>query len=427
MNRKIFLSFLGTNNYEKCVYSYKEYQSAVVRFVQSALIDMCCKEWDNDDKILIFTTEDALNKNWKKLEQECQTRISLKNIDIPNGKNEEEIWKIFDIIYNQLENNDELYVDITHSFRSIPLLAASLLQYAKSLKNISVQAIYYGAFDNLGNARDIKTRIPNPNNRIAPIFNLTAFSEIQDWSVAANDFICYGNTQRLCALIKNNIKPVLRQTQIENNAARNLNTLNKQIKNVSLNIRTNRGKEIIKGKAPKDIIDILDSLETDLILITPLNPILEKLKESIQKIYKGENDTKNMLAAVEWCIEKQLIQEGFTLLQEGIISFLLKDDDYSNKDKRNFTSNFLNTFYSKGKEFDRHKNNNLSDKDIEILEESLKSLEECQALCNLFRKITEMRNDINHAGTSSQSLSADVFEKKLKNLFKQMKELIDPC
>ncbi|MDR0753771.1 MAG: TIGR02221 family CRISPR-associated protein, partial [Prevotellaceae bacterium] len=241
MNRKIFLSFLGTNDYVECVYSYKDYHSAVVKFVQSALIDMCCKEWGKDDEILIFTTEEALNKNWEKLGQECKARISMKNIDIPNGKDEEEIWKIFEIIYNQLENNDELYVDITHSFRSIPLLASSLLQYAKSLKNISVQAIYYGAFDTLGNARDIKIRIPNPTDRIVPIFDLNAFSKIQDWSVAANDFICYGNTQRLCELTANDIKPVLSQTQIENKAARNLNALNKKIKEVSLNIRTNRG------------------------------------------------------------------------------------------------------------------------------------------------------------------------------------------
>jgi len=127
MARKVFISFLGTNNYTPCVYSYGSSRSSAVEFVQSALTEMFCTNWTKEDKVLVFITKEAEEKNWVKLQQEWHVDTSItKGVFIPSGKNEEEIWQIFQIIYDCLEKSDELYVDITHSFRSIPLLASSL-------------------------------------------------------------------------------------------------------------------------------------------------------------------------------------------------------------------------------------------------------------------------------------------------------------
>lgn len=415
MPRKVFISFLGTNNYTECVYSYNSFRSPVVKFVQSALTKLCCEEWTQNDKALIFTTKEAL-PNWELLQKEWTLQIPCENKMIPSGKNEDEIWNIFQIMYDSLQTNDRLYVDITHSFRSIPLLASSLLQYAKFLKNISVHAIYYGAFETLGNPRDIPERIPDPNKRIAPVFDLTAFSEIQDWSAAANDFIRFGNPARLSQLTKEDVYSVLRETKGKDKVASTLRDLNNYVDELSLNIRTNRGKKIIEGKAPSEIIRILGSLEQD--LIKPLNPILEDIKKSVEKIYKGKNNTENMLSAVEWCIDKQLIQEGFTILQEGIISYL--SEDYHDKNKRLFISGFLNKY---GNGFDRTKFDLSYEKAIE-LEESLNNVPKIREWSSLFQNITDIRNDINHAGMNKNSRKAVDFEGRLNELYKQIKTLI---
>jgi len=64
--------------------------------------------------------------------------------EIPDGKDTDEIWEIFDIIYNALEEDDNIYIDITHSFRYLPMLLLVLLNYAKYLKNIKIKQITYG-------------------------------------------------------------------------------------------------------------------------------------------------------------------------------------------------------------------------------------------------------------------------------------------
>jgi CRISPR-associated Csx2 family protein len=422
MSRKVFISFLGTNNYTECVYSHNLTRSPVVKFVQTASTGLCCKDWIDDDSVLIFTTEEAL-KNWELLKEECKLHIPVKNVMIPSGKNEKEIWEIFQVMYDALQPDDQLYMDITHSFRSIPLLASSLLQYAKFLKNISVKAIYYGAFETLGNPRDILERIPDPKDRIAPVFDLTAFSEIQDWSVAANDFIGFGNTARLNRLINDDIRPVLIETEGKDHIASTLRDLNRNINMLSLNIRTNRGRELIKGKESAEIIKTLGKIKQD--LIKPLNPILEDIQKSVKGICKGENKKENMLAVVRWCIDKQLIQEGFTILQEGIISYLI-DGDYQNRDKREFTSGFLNCYncYNNSRKiFDRNRFG-LNDDEKDSLEEYLNSLPQLREWSSVYCQITDIRNDINHAGLNKQSLSANDFKRKLEELYERTEKLL---
>jgi CRISPR-associated DxTHG motif protein len=416
MARKVFISFLGTNDYIPCIYSLGSYQSSVVKFVQSALVKMCCSNWTQNDVIIIFTTNEALT-NWDKLQEGWELQIFPQKKSIPSGKDVKEIWDIFQIMYDSLLENDELYIDITHSFRSIPLLASSLLQYAKFLKNISVNAIYYGAFETLGNSRDVEKRIPNPNDRIAPIFDLTAFSEIQDWSVAANDFINFGNSNRLNKLTSDNITPILKKKQGENKIALEIKGLNKYVENLCLDIKTGRSLPLIDGENASKIIDKLKTLEQE--LIPPLNPILSKIKNSIEEIYKGKNEIVNVLYTVKWCIEKQLIQEGITLLQEGIITYFLKDD-CKNKHKREFTSGYLS--HKHKNDFDP-KRFILKADEKEELENYFESFSNIQDWSRLYSQIADIRNDINHAGMI-QPTAANQFAKKLNELYLKTQELI---
>jgi len=126
-----------------------------------------------------------------------------------------------------------------------------------------------------------------------------------------------------------------------------------------------------------------------------------------------------MLLAVKWCIDKQLIQEGFTILQEGIISFLLTD--YHNKNKREFVSGFLNTFFIDT--FDKTRTK-LSYQEREDLEEDLKSKPKIKEWSSVYKRIAEIRNDINHAGMTSKIFKATAFEVKLKELYHQTELLL---
>jgi len=114
---------------------------------------------------------------------------------IEYGLNEEELWRNFDIfmqIAAGLEEGDEIYLDITHSFRSIPLFMYLMLDFIKTLntKQIEIGGIYYGMFEAKGEF-----------DGYTPVVDLGPLFKISQWIKGAYDFITYGNGYMIASLL----------------------------------------------------------------------------------------------------------------------------------------------------------------------------------------------------------------------------------
>lgn len=217
---KVFLAFLGTNDYLPCTYYAAAGEVAGVRFVQEATVQLFCQEWQEADRILILTTAEARRKNWvddghldreglKSRLNKLSLKAPIRRVPIPEGKNEEEIWQIFQTLFEQLEEGDEVVFDITHALRHIPMLALAALNYAKVLKGLRLRGIYYGAFEVLGSIREAE-KLPVAERRV-PIFDLAAFDALLDWGVALDRFLGAGDAAPLADLAQRSVKPVRRR------------------------------------------------------------------------------------------------------------------------------------------------------------------------------------------------------------------------
>jgi CRISPR-associated Csx2 family protein len=106
---------------------------------------------------------------------------------IDYGLNESELWKNFDVIMrigDNLEENDEIYFDITHSFRSIPLFNYLMLDLMRILKlnsDFKLSGLFYGMLD------------VSREFGYAPIVDLSPLYNITLWARGAYNFINYGN------------------------------------------------------------------------------------------------------------------------------------------------------------------------------------------------------------------------------------------
>jgi len=153
MARRVFLSFLGTNNYVDCYYKFNGEKGSLVKYIQQDILKRFAF-----DAGFIFTTEESRKKNWedyphygdKDINKGLKTRLSkytyISQVDIPFGKNEVELWEIFQILYDKIEEGDEIVFDITHSFRSLPMLTMVFLNYVKLLKKVKVLGIILRCF-----------------------------------------------------------------------------------------------------------------------------------------------------------------------------------------------------------------------------------------------------------------------------------------
>ncbi len=434
MSKKIFLSFLGTNNYVPCNYSSPG-KNAIknIKYVQEATILSHCADFD---KYLIFLTEDAKIKNWKNNgftdksgnpieNQGLESRLQKLNlgeriiaVNINEGFSNEGIWDIFQRVYENVDNDSIIVFDITHAFRFLPMLGMVLINYLKTLKNVEIQGIYYGAFEALGPAYKVEQiRVEDRN---VEILDLTSFSLLQDWTNAANAFLKHGGVSEIKVLCEKETKGRLIKTSGKDQVAQNVKKIGKYLDEFSQSIYFNRGKKIIDGKASYALNSIINEIQDS--AIPALNPILDKIKNEFQSY---QLDSKNnFFEAVKWCIKNNLIQQGFTILQEGLITYLASElnEEYNNESIRNAISSSF-TIY----------NCNIPENEWkgDAAEKSclVKKAIECPLLVKLasfYKSISELRNDLNHAGMRdnpvepsklSANLAKYLFE--VENIIKQ--------
>ncbi len=417
MGRKVFISFLGTGTYKECRYVSKyKGESEVVKYVQTAISDLYCSDFTEDDIVYIFLTEGAKTKNWDSLKAELDIKgANYEPIyDLPNGYSEEEIWRIFDIVFSKLQNNDSVIFDITHSFRSLPMLGIVLLRYAKLLKNITVENIFYGVFETLGPSHLIDDAIPNPKDRKAPLIDLSTFSAIESWTFGADTFVKTGSVKLIKDLTMQDINPILANTQGRDTTANEIRTLMKSLDHISDYIITNRGKKIYETNEFQNVFRSLEFLTKDnQDILPPLKPLLNKIEDKLN-IFR--DDMHNWEASVKWCIQHNLIQQAITQLQEGIISNLCDEYKLSflNHEDREIVSSAFNILELNINE-DEWKKEIRSRKDK--IKEIMTSYFVKEYVKN-FARLKNLRNDINHCGYLINSKSnGKSFKQEIEDLF----------
>ncbi len=329
MSRNVFISFLGTNNYIECHYKDGEYKSSAVRFVQEALIRETCGEWTAEDRIFIFCTEEAERKNWQddghaKVVTEVEhqglrhrlelyraepdgLKASVEMVSISEGFTEEDVWKIFSVIYDKLLPDDRIYFDVTHAFRSIPIFSVVLFNYARFMKGTQVVSVKYGAFESLGPAYLVK-EIPL-DDRIAPVLDLTNIIRLQEYNQIASNLKDFGKVKSL--------KSVLASAggQPADNVIRDLST---SISEMDEYIATIDLRKIKGGKFIQKFRNSYKSVTRRRTLIAPIMNILEELYHETED-FVPEDSYQNIEAAINWTIKHDMLMQAYPLAEEYII------------------------------------------------------------------------------------------------------------
>lgn len=423
MNRKVFISVLGLGNYSSCFYTRidKEFKSKEVRYIQEATLDYLTKaeEWNSSDVAYILLTHGAEKKNWVDnghvrpetnlpIEQSgLKTQLERMKLpfpvipikNLPDGNDEKEIWMIFEQVFKLLQENDELYFDLTHGFRYLPMLILVLGNYSKFLKNIVVKSITYGNYE----AR-------NRERNEAAIIDLHPLSDLQDWTFASANFLKNGNITQLKNLCDQNLKPILKEAKGSNLAATTLKKYMAALERVVNDMNTCRGINIIQGNNINELF-YLSSQLTD-VIIEPLKPVIEKMRDSFTEFMPSPN-IKNGYLAAKWCFDNQLYQQALTILHETIISHICESEKWDNIHHRELVSKALNIYINKtGQEGWQ-----CSPDQVDLIKEIL-SNKALAFLASTYKVTTSLRNDYNHAGMRSNPANR-------QRLISQLKERID--
>jgi len=178
------------------------------------------------------------------------------------GLDDDELWENFtefvDIATN-IEDGDELYLDITHSFRSLSLMSFVMTQFAHTIsnKNFKIKGVFYGMFEYKGD-----------NNGITPIVDIKILLEIQEWIKAIDAIKNYSDFNPLIQLLdENKIEKDVQNTFINLNnniSLANIASIKQFVSTASKKIRAiqNSDNKIVKLLAP-EILNLVDRLNKE--------------------------------------------------------------------------------------------------------------------------------------------------------------------
>ncbi len=434
----VYFSFLGTNDYVECMYCRENLQSiGPVRFVQEATILFNCRDWGKEDRILIFTTRDAEKKNWfddghrsedgqvlrRKGLERCIRELNLpsphRNIMIPEGYSEEEIWEIFNRINDNLETGDSVVFDITHAFRSIPLVAASVLHYAKALKQVKLQGIYYGAFEALGPTKQVRDM--NVEDRKVRVLDLTALDQLMDWTTATDRFLESGDARMAGALARAGVEPIRKAARHSNSAVKAIESLGEALHRFSDMLSTCRGKEI--SSVATRLRDQVRQCR-DLDLLPPFRPLFDTIDKRLDT-FCGD-DLQQGLVAVRWCLNHGLIQQGFTFLEEILFSHVILGIGENPLDRtmRDIASQAFTIVNYKWVDTPEEWDNPARERQ-DITRQMIRFIQEEKALPPEMERVRSERNDLNHAGFTLHARKVK-FAHRFENNLRKILAVVEP-
>ncbi len=401
------ISFLGKTRYTPTTYFYdtQEYET---RFFPVALVRFLKPE-----KLMVFVTPTVrYHENMVELGEELDLLgINWEAVVIPEGHNESDLWRIFDRLTESVVDGESVIFDITHSFRSLPMLVFLAVAYLKEAKDVKVENILYGAWE----ARD------EESNR-SPVFDLTPFTALLDWLTATSRFVETGDGHSLSKLLKEGMPSGVQMgTDLEaRTLGRSLKTTSDAIDSVSLALRVSRPIETMQS-ANHMVIELDKAMPAILQRAKPFGVLAEQIKQAYGQ-FALENPTEDkalkdglmrQLAMIDWYLKRRQVVQAVTLAREWIVSLLAFNFNapmFDNEGTRRQVEYALNNAVERRKPDPRIKRGSLFDERIE-------KLPQIDSLCGVWSRMTSLRNDIAHAGMRSNARDAAQLVRSSKDLY----------
>ncbi len=304
---KILISSIGSGDksegrYQEAIYRLegKEYKTTFIAdalrrhhgFDKIFLVGTTRSIWDEVCTIFQASDQDLCYELYAAKEEGKIDENLLKRLHeqlpfihpklIRYGLSEDELWENFSAylqIADDIADGDEIYLDITHSFRSLALMSFVMTRFARSVseKRFEIAAVYYGMFE-----------YRNENDGKTPVVNLKILVDIADWIEAIE-------------AIKNHsdFRPLVRLME----------------------------KSDVEKETRKVLIQLNDTLS--LANFVSLKKFIELAAKKIKTIERSQNRIIRLLAPEIFKIVQELDHEKMSDFQFALAKWLYKNNNYA--------------------------------------------------------------------------------------------------
>jgi CRISPR-associated DxTHG motif protein len=315
-----------------------------------------------------------------------------------------------------VETGETVIFDVTHSFRSLPMLAFLAVAYLKAAKQVQVERVLYGAWE----ARD------KQSDR-SPVFDLTPFVSLLDWLAATNRFVEIGDGQALAKLLRAGIPAgILMGADLEARLlGHQLESAAEAIETVSLALSVARPMESMQS-ASHLAVTLQQAAPGILQRARPFGVLAEQVVTQYGQFGLDEPAEEpnlvrglwRQLSMITWYLDRQHVVQAITLAREWVVSLLACRFGAAVFDNRVARA-----------EVELALNNGVElRKSARLLRQSkydgeLAALPVADELISLWSQLTDLRNDIAHVGMRHGAKSAAQLHQKARALLPGLEKL----
>ncbi|WP_319371665.1 TIGR02221 family CRISPR-associated protein [uncultured Ilyobacter sp.] len=243
---------------------------------------------DRDHKFRLG--EDKIKKVRSALGEESEIYI------INYGLDQDEIMGNFNILFDissKLNDGDEIYIDITHSFRSLSLFVFVITNYIKNVmdRDIKINGLHYGMFEapkELG---------------YTPVVNLNLITQMMEYIKGISEFKNYGNGYILSSLISDQ-------------------NVNKKIKTISEVV--NLGNLTMMRKSINDLKGVVPILKNSNFIGDSITA--EALEKFVKRFSNAKTDSKFQYETAKWFFENKRYGQSYMVLTEAVVSYICEKE-----------------------------------------------------------------------------------------------------
>ncbi len=383
---------LGTNDYAETVYRVDGQEPVLASFFGVALA-----QWLKPDVVTALVTPEARQKNGELLRAALEgTGCQVDFVSIDSDVEPKGGWDLFEALAKAAgQAGDTVYLDVTYGYRMLPMIALAASSYLGAVRDIRIGGIYYAVFAR-GQAE-------------TPVVNLSRFLELQEWLIAARSFSRTGRADDLAAQLRaaeENWRAHYPETWDvdEDDRPLQLGKTGDAIREAAANISLLRRNELVAGR---------ETMEKQLDLAAGEWPVHARPFGEIVDLVRSEIHAGSQVGLqgdrerIGWLREKGQTMAAMTLAREWLTDLaatwcgcreLIEDRSH-----RDACTSALNALTKAQKPDFRPGKTSELEEEWQARLSIPERLTPVTRMLEIRKQITDLRNDLNHAGYPSGS------------------------
>ena len=371
------------------------------RFVQAAEIELIGRDYF--DRVIIVVTENSKNLNYEGLIEAFKAiQMNTDIVDDPPVIISEDMsakgqWTWFEEILKRIQKGDELTVDLTHGYRSIPIVFSTAIYFLQKARDVRLKAVYYGAYEQ--------------DKQNPPIIDMKEFYLINEWAEGVSRLVEDADARKIAELSRESsgfdVK-VLNNPEL----VQALNDLTDVIRNVDIHNVSEKVRRVLcliadrtsgVSSAENMLLELLEDKFLSMSTTAPINGY-------------SRGYFLIQLKIIHLLLDHRLFMQAFTVMREmigsiGLIGEKKKIFSSAGKSLRRKADIFL-AMLSYDQETWKFRDGNESTVDaLRPMFDQMVSYGIEPELRSFTRDLTRYRNGFDHAWTSTNGALQDIQDK----------------